>query len=195
VRTKRRASALLTVVRQDLTYAMTWWEHVGGSTAGQRLLCFRHRLYEVGASRARPLVGWPSPNSFKSVLYCCLRPPWDQSQGFRLGYHSHHPAMEPRGRSLGLLSRRTLTPRTWTFQGRSPVFRALVLSHPASARLRTTRSERRKSEYALDGNASAFTHGNDLPWNPAKHYSVVKCAGLSARHSVTGRTFVTGSFR
>lgn len=36
---------------------------------GQRFLCFRHLLYEVGASRAMPLVERPSPNSFKPVLY------------------------------------------------------------------------------------------------------------------------------
>jgi hypothetical protein len=31
-----------------------------------------------------------------------LRPPLDQSRGFRVGCHSHYPTVEPRGRYAGL---------------------------------------------------------------------------------------------
>ena len=35
-------------------------------------------------------------------------------------------------------------------------------------------SSRRCRNVALAKHASAFTQGNDLPWNPAKHYSILK---------------------
>src|SRR5690242_7613676 len=68
-----------------------------------------------------------------------LRPPLNKSRGFRLCWHSHHPAMEPRVRSLGLLSRRTPAWRTsalwvWT----RPAFvrwYSRILLAPGSGRL------------------------------------------------------------
>jgi hypothetical protein len=100
-----------------------------------------------------------------------LRPPLNKSRGFWLGWHSHHPSMEPRARSPRLLSRRTLTPKILTFRGKPPVFRSLLLLHPASARLRTTRCKRRE-EYACGSTWSCF-----YPWPCARepvHDSVGK---------------------
>jgi hypothetical protein len=78
-----------------------------------------------------------------------------EGRGFWFCWYSHHPAVEPRTRSARLLGRRALTPRTWTFQGRMPVFRALVLSYPASARLRTN-SIREKREVCQWCNTVVF---------------------------------------
>ena len=70
--------------------------------------------------------------------------------------HSHHPAMEPRGRYAGLSGRRTPTPRMWTFQGSVPVFRSLVLARPASARLRTNSTCKKRERVCIWNNAVAF---------------------------------------
>ena len=42
------------------------------------------------------------------------------------------------------------------------------------APLRASTLSYRFEDVALAKHASAFTQGNDLPWNPAKHYSVLK---------------------
>ena len=61
-------------------------------------------------------MGWAShvltPPFTTSPHTFFLRPPLNKSRGFRLCCHSHHPAMEARGRSPGLLGRRTPAWRT-----------------------------------------------------------------------------------
>ena len=51
--------------------------------------------------------------------------------------------------------------RNYSVRKRCAPLRASTLSH-------------RWRDIALAKHASAFTQGNDLPWNPAKHYSVLK---------------------
>jgi hypothetical protein len=58
----------------------------------------------------------------------------------------------------------------WTFQGRMPVFRSLLLLLATCARFQTLLLEepgkRREKWYALDGDASAFTQRSALLCNP-----------------------------
>src|SRR6266550_8492039 len=44
------------------------------------------------------------------------------------------------------------------------------------------------SSFVESSHASAFTHGNDLPWNPAKHYSLfnVLCRAILTQNGENG---------
>ncbi|SRR5712692_4700484 len=110
-----------------------------------------------------------------------LRPPLNKSRGFWVSLHSPYPTIGPRARYARLLGRRTPTPRIETFQGRPPVFRSLVLSRTASARLRTALRERRK-KYACGSTRKCFS-GEPFARQPV-HFSVVQCTANLFSHGV-----------
>ena len=100
---------------------------------------------------------FPSP-PLPTIPYLAhiLRPPLDESRGFRVGSHSHHPAMESRARNAGLLGRRTLASRMWALWNELHSAFVRYYSHtrpaPGSGR---TRCERRK-KYACGSTRSCF---------------------------------------
>src|SRR5258708_26240694 len=110
-----------------------------------------------------------------------LRPPLNKSRGFWVSLHSPYPTIGPRARYARLLGRRTPTPRIETFQARPPVFRSLVLSRTASARLRTALRERRK-KYACGSTRKCFS-GEPFARQPV-HFSVVQCTANLFSHGV-----------
>src|SRR5262249_4666923 len=110
-----------------------------------------------------------------------LRPPRNTSRGFWVSWHSPSPTRGPRARSARLLGRRTPRPRIETVQGRPPVFRALVLSRTASARLRTARRERRKT-YACASTRKCFS-GEPFARQPVP-FAVGPCPATLFSHGV-----------
>ena len=65
-------------------------------------------------------------------VYSYLRLPGIHARGFWPGFHSHYPAIEPRGRSARLLSRCTLAWRISALPSSMLFFRALILLLPTT---------------------------------------------------------------